>query len=93
MRNIDVVKNFLNGIAVSANNLSSSGDRLFSYRTCIAEFDEKGRLWYNGTKYSSTTSKHQHYIRNLGNIFAEVVDIPINSNSIIPKEEKICMTM
>lgn len=88
MRNIDVVKNFLNMVPASAYNLSSSGDRLFSYRTCIAEFDKKGRLWYNGTKYSNTTSRHQFYVRNLGNIFTEVIDIPRNSKSIIPKEEK-----
>ena len=40
--------------------LTSVYDRLYSYGTCIAQFDGDGNLYLNRNKYSMTTSsKHQ----------------------------------
>ena len=39
----------------------STGNKLMSYGTCIAEWDGKGMI-INRTKYSSTTSTHQGMI-------------------------------
>lgn len=59
MRNDEVIKAFLSKKEASSStgNLSSTGDRLFSYQTCIAQFTEDGII-LNKTKYSTTTSRH-----------------------------------
>ena len=62
MRNEDVAKAFLNRRTASVNNLSSSGDKLFSYNTCIAQW-VGSTLIGNATKYSTTTSRHLGYIK------------------------------
>lgn len=69
MKNIDVVKAFLLRAAATGSNLISSGDKLFSYHTCIAQFLPTGRLIINITKYSPTTSKHQGYLERSLNGF------------------------
>lgn len=59
--NKDVVEAFLRGDILSNTNMTSTGDRLFSYNTCIAErYTYRGlpRCAVNDTKYSVTTSKH-----------------------------------
>lgn len=45
------------------HSVSSDGDRIFSYSTCIGEwyFD---KVILNTTKYSPTTSKHQSLLKN-----------------------------
>lgn len=86
MKNKDVIFNFLNRIPCSSStgSLSSTGDCLYSYSTCIAEFDNHGRLWYNNTRYSNTTSHHQSYLRIMApKIYATLEDIPRNTVHII----------
>lgn len=67
VKSADVVRNFLNrstkNYCNSTCSLSAVDGRLFSYNTCIAEFDKNGWLWINTTKYSVTTSKHQSMLK------------------------------
>lgn len=63
MKNVDVIKGFVNGGKVGkGNSVFSKGDRLFSYDTIIAEKID-GKVYVNETKYSVTTSKAQYYLR------------------------------
>lgn len=57
MRNKDVVSRFIDMYPARTLNLSSDGEKLFSYYTCIAQFHE-GKLIGNATKYSKSTSTH-----------------------------------
>ena len=63
MKNKEVYKEFINRRAACGSNLVSTGDKLFSYNTCIAQWHPHGVI-YNETKYSPTTSRHQSYLRN-----------------------------
>jgi len=56
--NENVVIAFCKHHYAEGGNLQSMNNRLYSYRTCLAEFDENGNLWVNVTRYSNTTSKH-----------------------------------
>lgn len=56
MTNNEVVRNFWNHKVGKSLNMKSTGDKLFSYKTCVAEW--RGQtLYVNTTKYSRTTSK------------------------------------
>lgn len=64
MKNEDVIKYFLVGKVAfnSSQSLSSTGDKLYSYATCIAQhYNDK--ILFNTVKYSSTTSHHQTLLR------------------------------
>lgn len=90
MRNDEIIEAFIEGRRAnnSTGSLSSTGDRLYSYSTCIAEYDKLGRLWYNKTKYSTTTSRHQYMLRRRATIYREVDNIPRGKLSIvIPTED------
>jgi hypothetical protein len=81
MRNKDVVEGFLRGERCNTLHLFSTGKRLFSYNTCIAE-KTNGVIWVNRTKYSVTTSIHLGLLlrRILGKTtIREVRNISINS--------------
>ena len=69
MRNNDVINNFMRGFEAvnSSKNLISYGKTLFNYNTKIAQHFGAITL-VNGSKYSSTTSKHQNYIKNYGGL-------------------------
>ena len=60
MRNIEVIKQFLNKSSGNSDtgNLISDGVKLFSYNTCIAEWTDS-LLLVNVTKYSKSTSRIQ----------------------------------
>ena len=67
MTNAEVVREFLRGRQAksSTGNLWTTGDRLFSYRTCIAQRLSDVVIIVNDTRYSATTStKHQSPLRN-----------------------------
>lgn len=54
--------------AFKGNTLSGAWDgktyKVWSYSTLMLETDETGTpVWFNGNRYSVTTSKHQNYIR------------------------------
>lgn len=82
MKNKEVVESFLQEKVGNSLNLTSTGYKLFSYNTCIAEW-YKDSLIINTTKYSRTTSNHQHYLRDYkgGNIIY-VAGVPINTTAL-----------
>lgn len=93
MKNIDVIKAFSNREKArsSTGSLESIGDRLYSYATCIAEYDKYGRLYINLTKYSCTTSHHQSILNRLlySKSFEILYNIERNIVHIVPKHLRI----
>lgn len=89
MKNIEVVKNFIYGRYGQSGSMSTDGNRLWSYNTCIAQKSNKGII-VNCSKYSVTTSKSQHYLRreiagqcrNYVNV-GENVHIPMNTQDLM----------
>lgn len=84
MTNREVCKRFVSGSeCANGSNLYVSGDRLFSYGTCIAERLKDGFI-VNATKYSVTTSKHQTYLRyEMGSRKREeVTGVPMGTRSL-----------
>lgn len=66
MKNKEVVDNFISRNIANSTNLISTGDRLISYNTCIAEWYTSNILLMNETYYSNTTSRHLNILkRNL----------------------------
>jgi hypothetical protein len=65
MKNKDLCIDFVAGTAagLAANNMSVSldGKKLYSYETVIAQRLRNGVILVNGTRYSVTTGRHQHY--------------------------------
>lgn len=59
--NLEVCYAFAEGKAARCLNMHSTGDRLFSYGTCIAECKD-GKLILNLTKYSRSTTRQQSYM-------------------------------
>ena len=83
MRNIEVIKQFLNKSSGNSytGNLISDGVKLFSYNTCIAEWTDS-LLLVNVTKYSRSTSRIQnmliHELKSRYELLA-IEDVPINT--------------
>ena len=65
--NQQVINSFMKGRQCRGANLWSTGAKLYSYQTCIAQWDVIGsRMIVNKTKYSRTTSnKHQGPLRSM----------------------------
>ena len=59
----EVVDKFIEHSSAVGSNCFSTGEKLFSYETCIAQW-LRGTLYINKTKYSPTTSKLQNYLYN-----------------------------
>lgn len=85
MKNKDVIDAFLTG-----ENHCKTGsmefippDKLYSYSTCIAEYDDE-ELLVNMSKYSVTTTRHQsELIRQIGQIPCTLLtNIPRNIVSL-----------
>lgn len=94
MKNKEVCKEFIHHRAACGSNLVSTGDKLFSYNTCIAQWYPHGVI-YNETKYSPTTSRHQSYLRNaithnIGWVGVVIVDnINFNTRDLMLDYERI----
>lgn len=85
MTNAQVIRAFAFGNKARSGSLTSTGDKLFSYNTVIAEFKDD-TLYINVTKYSVTTSKHQHQLRREIEGLddkVEVSKIPYNAQSLV----------
>jgi hypothetical protein len=63
-------------------NVTSTGRKLFSYKTVIAQWID-GKLVVNGTKYSPTTSKHSYYVRRYPHTVTSKC-VPINTYDLRP---------
>ena len=64
MKNIDVVKSFLNHKPNNTNRLHSTGEKLISYSAVIAYW-KNGKIIINPIKYSSSTSRHLGHLKRL----------------------------
>lgn len=82
--NFDVIEAFLDHMDLGSLNLVSKEGKLFSYDTCIAEWDGDIIL-YNGTYYSQTTSKHVGILKRLGQDLPMecILNIPIGTQQLI----------
>lgn len=61
MRWKEVIESFINKEYGSGSNCMSTGEKLYSYNTCIGQW--VGNVIYiNTTKYSNTTTKLQNYL-------------------------------
>lgn len=69
MKNIDVIRNYLRMINAKSSNgnlwtkETEKGFCLMNYATALA-IQQNNKILYNTRKYSVTTSKIQHYLRN-----------------------------
>lgn len=63
MTNQETMKKFIQGESGKSLNMTSTGDRLFSYQTVIAERIDN-HIYINSTKYSPTTSKQTTQLTN-----------------------------
>lgn len=103
MKNSEVVEAFLRkGMANnSTGSLHSTGTKLFSYATCIAEWEDKewdnDTLIINLTKYSNTSSRHLYYLKRClergfqghYNTVLEVLRVPIGESSLRKYQAKL----
>lgn len=82
MTNQQVGERFLKGEKGKSLNMTSTGDKLFSYNTVIVQWvDDK--MVFNSTKYSQTTSKQTNWIKS----YADTVTsefVPINTHDLRP---------
>ena len=66
--NSEVAEAFVLGNALSNANMTSTGDKLFSYHTCIAEsfLNRYNEICFviNHTRYSNTTTRHRNYVND-----------------------------
>lgn len=77
MRWKEVIDKFVCKQYGSGSNCMSTGEKLYSYNTCIGQW--VGNVVYiNTTKYSNTTSKLQNYL--LAQIRARGLDTEIFNN-------------
>ena len=64
----EVVNTFMQGgvASNSRGSLTSTGDKLVSYQTCIVQYDKNSNLYYvNNTRYSPTTSRQHNMVWEL----------------------------
>ena len=86
MRNQEVISKFVNfAESASTANVRSNGDKLFNYGTCIAQRHE-GKIIVNVTRYSTTTSKMQNYLRRELSDYdvIEVASVPRGTCNLVP---------
>ena len=86
MRNQEVISKFVNFAESAATaNVRSNGDKLFNYGTCIAQRHE-GKIIVNVTRYSTTTSKMQNYLRRELSDYdvIEVASVPRGTCNLVP---------
>lgn len=93
MRNKEVVIAFSHREKAksSTGSLWSTGNYLYSYNACIAEYTKDGKLYVNLTKYSTTTSHHQALVNRhlFGAAHRFVYEIERNRVHIVPRDERI----
>ena len=82
MTNKQVGEKFLKGEKGKSLNMTSTGDKLFSYYTVIVQWID-GKMVFNNTKYSKTTSKQTNWIKS----YADTVTsefVPIDTHDLRP---------
>ena len=82
MTNQQVGEKFLKGEKGKSLNMTSTGDKLFSYNTIVAQWvDDK--IVLNSTKYSATTSRHVYYVKDHADTVTSEF-VPINTHDLRP---------
>lgn len=93
MKNEDVIKAFRNREHANSytGSLWSTGDCLYSYSTCIAEYNKNDNLYVNLTKYSVTTSRHQTLMKRylFNDVYKFEYNIERSKLHIVPTDERI----
>lgn len=86
MKNEDVVIAFLDKQPLILNNISSDGQKLFSYDTCIAEWLSPSSILMNDCFYSNSTRKYQNKLRKHAchkyDIYSITGDVPEGTKSL-----------
>lgn len=74
-------RSFGPGLGDGKNHMTTKGNKIFSYNTCIFETLPDGRTVGNVTRYSTTTSRHQS---KAGSYTAgiRVDDVPVGAQSL-----------
>lgn len=67
----------------STGTLSSTGTKLFSYHTCIAQWWQGRFLILNLTRYSVTSSKHLSYLKYHYKWSYAVENVPIEETDLV----------
>lgn len=67
LANADAAKRFWEGRSGRSHNMESTGDKLYSYGTVIAQRLKDGSIVFNKTSYSSSTTGHQWDALRWGN--------------------------
>lgn len=66
--NREIAEDFVLGNPSANANMTSTGDRIFSYHTCIAEsfLNRYNEICFivNHTRYSNTTTRHRNYVND-----------------------------
>lgn len=81
MTNKQVCEKFLKGEKGRSLNMTSTGDKLFSYNTVMAEWID-GKMVFNGTKYSRTTSKQVNWLRGYADVVTSKL-APFNAQDLV----------
>ena len=83
--NTEVVLAFRDGKLAKSKSMTSLGDKLLSYGTVICEkYNDK--YYYNNTKYSNSTSKHQSIVKGLIPINVELSNIKLGTKELVRRE-------
>lgn len=86
LNNKAVVQAFLDVKDACNRNMQSTGLKLYSYSTCIAQHTEDGGILINVTKYSTTTSHHQGMLKRMldkSQPIYYVDNIPMNTGNLL----------
>jgi hypothetical protein len=69
---------------LGGRSISTDGNRIFSYQTCIVERQGDGRVLVNRTKYSPTTSQQQSALAEAIGYGLELRGVPRNTQELAP---------
>lgn len=81
MKNIEVVLAFRDGNRLQSSSLFTTGRKLYSWGTCIAEKTEKG-MFLNMHYYSKSTRAHQNLCRRICLPIEIDKDLPRGTDSL-----------
>jgi hypothetical protein len=86
MKNIDVIKTFVNGGTTGkTKNLRIEGEKLFNYNTCLAQRNGT-EIVVNATKYSTSTTTIQNKLLHELTYHMDVMtlaNIPMGTQDLI----------
>jgi hypothetical protein len=81
MTNEKVVNAFLKRLEEYSLNMTSTGEKLYSYSTVVAQWID-GEVVFNATKYSRTTSKQTSILRYDKSLKQTTQYVPFNTSDL-----------